>query len=283
MISLVSPEYNFETFCNHMRGKNPLAIMEAASTEISYARRLNRESTNDSEFRKGSRGWEYCENLQKLISLIMNGSVPAGSSSEFLITVEPLIHQLLRGWEMGGLRKMFSNLKTQERPSLPMICNPLILVISRAEVEAMDTSAALDILQKLTESADRAREFMESVDIVFHGYDHTCEEVFENPEVRNFVYRLDEQFPFWLYFLSKRHFGLLCLLLCFVPPFLTADERSKIFPGRINNLLTKRWFPAMNKICAYVGLSERQIERLTERALAYITKGKLPLDSEPFA
>lgn len=283
MINLVSPEYDLETFCNRMRGKDPLSVMEAASAEISYARRLHREAAKESDFRKGSRGRRYCENLQKLISMLMNGSVPAGSTSEFLITVKPLVQELLQRWEIGNLRQVFSNLQTKERLSLPKTIDPLVIVISRNEVEAMDISAALGTLKKLTDSPDTAREFVERVDIAFHGYDHIRYELFEIPEVRNFVYKLDEQFPFWLYFLSKRHLGLQCILWCFLPPFLTDDARSRIFPERINDLLTKRWLPAMNHICEYVGFSESQIEQLTERAMAYITKGRFPIDSERFA
>lgn len=282
MISLVSPEYNLEKFCSHMRGKDLAAVMEAASAEITYARRLHREATKESDFRKGSRGREYCENLQKMISMLMNGSVPGGSSPEFLITVKPLTQELLERWEIGSLRQVFSNIKVQEHPTLPKSIDPLVIVISRDEVEAMDTSVALDTFKKLTKSPNTAREFVERVDIAFFGYDHTREELFEIAEVRNFVHQLDEQFPFWLYFLSKRHLGLQCLLLCLLPPFLTEEARSKIFPERINDLLTKRWFPAMNHICEYAGFSESQIEQLTERALAYITKGRFPIDSEPF-
>lgn len=283
MISLLSPEYNLEKFCDHMRGKDPMAVMEAASAEISYARRLHRESTKESDFRKGSRGREYCENLQKMIRMLMNGSVPDGSSPEFLITIKPLIDELLKRWEIGSLRQAFSNIKVQEHISLPKSIDPLVIVISKDEVEAMDISVALATLTKLTKSPNTAREFVERVDIAFFGYDHTREELFEIPGVRNFVYQLDEQFPFWLYFLSKRHLGLRCLLWCFLPPFLTEEARSKIFMERINDLLTKRWFPAMNHICEYAGFSESQIEHLTERALAYITKGLFPIDSEPFA
>jgi hypothetical protein len=114
MTSLVSPEYSLETFCDHMRGKDPVAVMEAASAEISHARRLHRKTKKDSGFRKGSRGKEYCENLQKLISLVMNGSVPAGSTPEFLTAVKPLIQQLLQKWEIGNLRQVFSNLQAPE-------------------------------------------------------------------------------------------------------------------------------------------------------------------------
>jgi len=283
MISLVSPEYNLEVFCDHMRGKDPLKVMETASREISYALRFHRDATNESAFRKGSKGREYCENLQKLISILMNGSVPAGSTSDFLITIKPLIQELLQRCEIGNLRQVFSNLKTQERFSFPDMVDPLVIVISRSEVEAMDTSVPLGTLKKLTESPNTARGFVERVDIAFHGYDHTHEELFEIQEVRNFVYKLDEQFPFWLYFMSKRHLGLQCFLWCFLPPFLSDDARSQIFPERINDLLTRCWFPAMNHICEYVGLSESQIELLTERALAYIVNGRFPLDAKPFA
>ena len=119
MISLVSPEYNLEAFCNHMRGKDPLAIMEAASAEGSYARRLHRETTKEDDFREGSKGWEYCESLQKLVFLLMNGSVPTGASSEFLTVVKPLVQQLLQKWRIGNLRQVFSDFQQPESLSLP--------------------------------------------------------------------------------------------------------------------------------------------------------------------
>ena len=54
-------------------------------------------------------------------------------------------------------------------------------------------------------------------------------------EVSNFVCELDQQFPFWLFFLSKRHRGLQCLLFCFLPPFLTEAGRARSFQnGSIN-------------------------------------------------
>jgi len=166
---------------------------------------------------------------------------------------------------------------------VPETLDPLVVVISRTEVEAMDTSAALTMLKRLTESPDTARAFVERVDIAFHGYDQTSQELFEIPEVRNFAAQLDQQFPFWLFFLSKRHLGLQCLLFCFLPPFLTEAGRAKVFPERINQLLTNRWGPAMTHMCEYAGFSEMQVKRLAERAMAYITTGRFPANAEPFA
>jgi hypothetical protein len=122
-------------------------------------------------------------------------------------------------------------------------------------------------------SPERALSFFENVDIAFHGYDDDPRELFEIDEVRNFVIELDRQFPFWLFFLTKRGLGLQCIMLCFMPPYLTDDARKTIFPHKLDELLSKRWFPAMNQICDYVGFSERDNQRLTESVADYFING----------
>lgn len=166
--------------------------------------------------------------------------------------------------------------------NLEIHADPLVVVVSKTEVDALDTSAALSVLMRLYESPVTARSFLERVDIAFHGYDQIADELFEVPEVRKFVYELDQQFPFWLYFLSKRYLGLQCLLHCFLPPFLTEEARNQIFPERINQLLTQRWYPAMAQMCQFAGYSDEHVERLVDRSLQYITNGRFALDSPPF-
>jgi hypothetical protein len=104
MISLVSPEYSFEEFCLRMVGKDLVfEVMDAASAEITYARQIHRKTTKDQNFRKGSKGRLYCEDLHPLISLIMDGSVPADATTDFLHAVKPL------KWERDQ-RRFFANL-----------------------------------------------------------------------------------------------------------------------------------------------------------------------------
>jgi len=160
---------------------------------------------------------------------------------------------------------------------LPEIFDPFVVVVSREEVETGYTSSALTVLRRLIESPETARSFFERVEITFYGYDDDPRELFEIDEVRSFVRKLDDEFPFWLFFLSKRHLGLQCLMLCMLPPFLTDEGRLETFPERISQFLTKRWFPAMNQVCEYAGFSEPQIEELTDRVVNYITKGRIPL------
>jgi len=285
MAGLVSAEYSLRAFCAAFLGKiaDPMTIGNAASAEITLARRLHREATNEHDFRKGSKGWEYSSNLKLLISVVVNGYVPDNASPTFLTDVNPLIDHLLLKWDYKNLRQVFSKISQPEQFSLPDSIDPLVIVVSRDEVESLDLSATLAVLKRLIESPETSKEFVERVDITFHGYDHTRFELFEMPKVRSFVHQLDQQFPFWLYFLSKRSLGLQCLLYCFLPPFLTEEARSRVFPELIDQLLSNRWFPGMNYVCECVGFSDKQIERLTDRAVRYITDGRFSADSEPFA
>ena len=68
---------------------------------------------------------------------------------------------------------------------------------------------------------EQARANLEGLDIAFDGYDHGSREIFEIPEVRDFVSRLDVEFPFWLFFMIKRLLLLQAITLCLMPPYLT--------------------------------------------------------------
>jgi hypothetical protein len=152
-----------------------------------------------------------------------------------------------------------------------------VIVVTRDDINAQATSSVLDALRSLIQSPDRARLFFEQVDIAFDGYNETSEELFEIQEVREFVYALDEEFPFWLYFLTKSGTGLQCIAYCFLPPFLTAPAKAEVFPARLNDLLMRRWFPAMNQVCEWTGFAEDEIASLTDGSVQYLLGG--PIDA----
>lgn len=149
----------------------------------------------------------------------------------------------------------------------------LYVVVSKQDVLSGNTQSTLDALKALTRSPEDALMWRERVDIAFDGYNDTQWELFEIPEIRNFVYELDEAFPFWLFFLSKARFGLQCIMLCFLPPFLKTEAKAEIFPERIGRLLEDRWLPAMNHVCEFVGMNEKEIEQMTDRVIEYIRAG----------
>ncbi len=151
----------------------------------------------------------------------------------------------------------------------------LIVVISRQEVERGDTAGPLSTLKHLISSPQMIRDFRTRVEIGFDGYNETIEELFEIQSVRNYVYALDAEFPYWLYFLSRNYLGLQCLTLCFLPPFLTDEARAEIHPQRIDELLERRWGPALNHICNAAGFPEAESDSLFDSALTYLRDGPI--------
>jgi hypothetical protein len=150
---------------------------------------------------------------------------------------------------------------------------PFLIGISREEVERKDISGPLETLKKLVATPETIREFKTRVDVSFSGYDHTREELFEIPEVRLFVYELNEKFPFWLYFLSRDFMGLQCLAYCFLLPYLTEEARLETHPKQLADLLEQCWGPALDKICTAAGETESEADALLESALVYFKSG----------
>jgi hypothetical protein len=150
-----------------------------------------------------------------------------------------------------------------------MLPDFLLLVVSRDDIESGNIRSTVEALKALNASPELAAHWRERVDIVFAGYDDTRWELFEIQQVRDFVYKLDEAFPFWLFFLSKAHLGLHCIMLCLMPPFLKPEAEAEIIPERLVDLLLEHWFPAMNRVCEMVGMSEQQIEQMTDRVVHY--------------
>ena len=157
-----------------------------------------------------------------------------------------------------------------------MLPDELFLVVSRRAVEAGDLTEILGSLNHLISTIEMARRYRESVDISFEGYDHDRRELFEIQEVRDFVYKLDEQFPYWLFFLDKRLLGLRCLAWCFLTHGLTEEAQREAHAHQLDELLERRWFPALNALSRAVGLNEIERRDISDRSVEYLINGPQP-------
>jgi hypothetical protein len=86
---------------------------------------------------------------------------------------------------------------------LELGANSIVLVVSRDEVERLDFSGCLGVLDSLIESREKAMRFRDRVVFGVDGYNDDPRELFEVPEVRTFVRELDAKWPYWFFFLSK--------------------------------------------------------------------------------
>ncbi len=152
---------------------------------------------------------------------------------------------------------------------------PVIVVVDRSEVQRQDISGPLETLKQLVANRESMRAHMLNVDIGFSGYENTSDELFEIPEVRNYVVALDSEFPFWLYFLSRRLLGLQCLAYCHLVPFLTPAAPARVHPQQLYDLVERRWGPALLQVCSAAGHSDEEADALLKSAMEYLVSGPI--------
>ncbi|MGA8437147.1 MAG: hypothetical protein WB762_20110 [Candidatus Sulfotelmatobacter sp.] len=176
-----------------------------------------------------------------------------------------------RGRKTAGRQTKLNDMTNDGSANL-MDYDLLTVVISREQIEAGGINHPLGVLRQLLRR-QAVIKFCEQVEICVTGFDDDPRELYEMAEVRNFVSKLDAEFPYWLYFLTKRGTGLSFILSCLCPPFLTPEEERRSWNERIADYLLKRGFPALDHICRRAECSEEDKRRLTDRITEYLLEG----------
>jgi len=103
---------------------------------------------------------------------------------------------------------------TADTESLYDLEEPVIVLlqISREEIERQYIGSVLERLLALTDSKELMLRYRERLIFTVAGYDSDPRELAEIEPVRDFFKRLTQQWPHWLWFLS-RDFGSIGLLL----------------------------------------------------------------------
>lgn len=114
-----------------------------------------------------------------------------------------------------------------------------ILNVSRDEVLTMDLTSSLEKLQGLTADTAKVASAKGRLGLVFAGWENDPRELWEIPEVRRYFAALDEEFPYWLWFLMQGQITLSVLLLC-PPDKVESDGRTA--RSSINSQAIKGWF-----------------------------------------
>jgi hypothetical protein len=281
MISLVSPKYNFLDFCQCMFGKDPLQVIDAASAEITYARLIHQEKTKDRNFRRGSRGRAYCNDLQQLISLFM-GSAPDKVSPEFIDAVSPLARHLRQKWEileltqiLGRMSEAKAKTTSESLPPADLVeAAPFIHIVARrSEVENCMIEPTLTALEFLNNDPEEAVRYKNNVTLSFQGYDEDPRALFQIEEVRQFVEELNAKWYSWFFFMTKdasiSPLAVITLCLC-------QYKRSRA--GRFRPVaadakgLYKYHFTALRFVCKTCNLSDEQTESAVQEVIDYFMR-----------
>lgn len=143
----------------------------------------------------------------------------------------------------------------------------LIIQITKAEIDAADTTNCEDRLSELVATRESATSAMSRVILLTDGFDDDKREIWEIPDARSFFRRLFDKCPF-LFFLAMPQFKTLDLLAACCCrhevngtslEFNNADDMKEFL---------EKGFRGINSICQRHGLSYETNCLLTDQALS---------------
>ncbi len=149
----------------------------------------------------------------------------------------------------------------------------LLLVVAREDIESQELSGPLAVLNRLRVTKSLMRDSQDKVDLSVFGYDNDPRELWEILEVRAWMRMLDEEFPYWFFFLSKHLPGLAFITFALCEFQKRADGKFVLDKQSLANFI-RRHFVAMNEICESLGFSEDKIRSLSDAVFSYY-KGDL--------
>ncbi|HCY77646.1 MAG TPA: hypothetical protein DHV28_17175 [Ignavibacteriales bacterium] len=142
------------------------------------------------------------------------------------------------------------------------------LVISRREIESQNHEKALTVLNGLLKGNETIEMFYERVDIAVDWYEDDHRELWEIPEVKQFLRILDNSFPYWFYFLTKFGEGLRLVTFCCIDTIKVSATQVTFNPDSMANFLNNH-FVAMNEVCDRMEMSDQENKDLSDLVLAY--------------
>lgn len=144
------------------------------------------------------------------------------------------------------------------------------LVVSRCDVELLNVKPTLSTLRSVLADAPTVRLFQGKVDISFEGWDDDPREIYKIPEIRTFLHLLDEEFPYWFYFLSTKFETLRMVAFCLCHASRAGVGMAQVEPSALQAFLVTH-FNSMNQLFGRYGLDERINEEISQCLLGYFT------------
>ena len=145
----------------------------------------------------------------------------------------------------------------------PGVTEPVVLMFSRSQVETCNVDEPLQLLRRITADRRTAIDFCGRISLVVDGYNDDPRELFEIPEVRSYLARLDQAWPYWFFFLSQADESIKLLESCLCDTIEVVPGVTSIDLDQMERSLA-RHFAAMHRLREALGLPEDLCEEVAE-------------------
>ncbi len=142
------------------------------------------------------------------------------------------------------------------------VTDPVVLMISRRQVEDQDLASVLDSLKVFTATREDVWRYRGQMSLVVDGYNQDPRDLVDIPEVRNLIKRLGADWPYWGFFFNQvddsiKILGSCCCGIEF-PGKGAAVIDVGLLPGFLNHA-----FAGMNALFDKHGFPEAELEAMS--------------------
>lgn len=142
------------------------------------------------------------------------------------------------------------------------VTEPVILMISRHQVQTGDTASVLTSLKPFLATREDAWLYRSQMSLVVDGYNDDPRELVDIPQVRDFLIALDQQWPYWAFFFNQIDDSIKLLGSCVCGAEFKGGGAVEI-DGRKLAYFLQRGFAGMNAIFDQHGFPEAELEAMS--------------------
>lgn len=156
----------------------------------------------------------------------------------------------------------------------PGVRDPIFFVLSRQQIERMEIDESLVFLRSLL-PPNRPGDIWAlkgRISLAVDGYDHDPRELFEIPEVCQYLRAIDDLWPFWFFFFSQADESLTVLAMCLASAIEVNPGEAYVDPERIRRIL-ERGFSAVNRLFDTYDFDPAENLALTTGVLRLLSNG----------
>ncbi|MBK59570.1 MAG: hypothetical protein CML01_12295 [Pseudomonas sp.] len=142
---------------------------------------------------------------------------------------------------------------------------PVVFSIHRQQIEAFDLESSLSFLRTLVPANDPQLvwSFKGFLSLVIAGYDDDSRELYAIPEVCRYLHGIDQEWPFWFFFLTPGDGSVKLVGMCLASAITVTPGKAYIPPEKLQRFM-ERGFGAVNRIFDHYSFPESENEAITE-------------------
>ena len=144
----------------------------------------------------------------------------------------------------------------------PGITKPVVLVISRRQVEAFDIASVMVNLKPFLATREDAWLYRGQMALVVDGYNDDPRELIDIPEVRALLQELYQQWPYWAFFFNQVDDSIKLLGSCICGTRFPGGGAVEIDGRRVEEFLM-HGFAGMNSVFEKHGFPEAELESMS--------------------